>query len=400
MAKSKAPATTPADGENKPIRHLYLIDGSGYLFRAYHALPPMNRPDGTPINAVFGFCRMLVADLLDNPEIDHIAMILDAGSVTFRNKTLRPSTRQNRPPAAGRPDAAVRADPRGRRAPSTCTVHRELEGFEADDLIATYATPGGWSARRHGCTIVSSDKDLMQLVATRHRADGHDQEDQGDGPDAVFEKFGVGPGARWSTCRRSRATRPTTCRARTGHRHQDRGATHQRVRQSRNTAGAHQARSSSPSGARSLENNAELIRISKQLVSLRDDVPAPADPDSFDKRKPDPNVLLPWLEQQGFRTLLQRFTGELGEATAPVAPPSGPAPMKKADPEGQIPIRAGAGAAEAAAGGPRRPEGRAEPQIRPLVCAPAGIDVRALRRHHADVLCARCGPARRTAWTR
>jgi DNA polymerase-1 len=87
-----------------------------------------------------------------------------------------------------------------------------------------------------------------------------------------------------------------------------------------------------PKRRESLENNAELIRISKQLVSLRDDVPAPADPDSFDKRKPDPNVLLPWLEQQGFRTLLQRFTGELGEATAPVAPPSGPAPMKKADP--------------------------------------------------------------------
>src|SRR4051812_7497337 len=95
MAKSQASAktapakTAPAKskpGGDTPIRNLYLIDGSGYLFRAYHALPPMNRPDGTPINAVFGFCRMLVADLLDNPEIDHIAMILDAGSVTFRNK--------------------------------------------------------------------------------------------------------------------------------------------------------------------------------------------------------------------------------------------------------------------------------------------------------------------------
>ena len=70
-----------------------------------------------------------------------------------------------------------------------------------------------------------------------------------------------------------------------------------------------------PKRREALQNNAELTRISKQLVTLRDDVPTPAEPDSFDKRRPDPNVLLPWLEQQGFKTLLQRFTSELGEAT-------------------------------------------------------------------------------------
>src|ERR1700716_3827899 len=89
MAKSKAPAAAAAkngNGDDKPIRNLYLVDGAGYLSRPYHALPPMTRPDGTPINAVYGFCRMLVADLLDNPEVDHIAMILDAGSKTFRNE--------------------------------------------------------------------------------------------------------------------------------------------------------------------------------------------------------------------------------------------------------------------------------------------------------------------------
>src|SRR5262249_36549704 len=67
-------------------------------------------------------------------------------------------------------------------------------------------------------------------------------------------------------------------------------------------------------------------RISLRLVTLKDDVPAPADPDSFDKRKPDPNVLLPWLEQQGFKSLLSRYSGELGEATAPVAPATAPKP--------------------------------------------------------------------------
>ena len=96
MAKSKAPAAAAAkngNGDDKPIRNLYLVDGSGYLFRAYHALPPMTRPDGTPINAVFGFCRMLVADLLDKPEVDHIAMILDAG----RSPSATRSTTSTRP---------------------------------------------------------------------------------------------------------------------------------------------------------------------------------------------------------------------------------------------------------------------------------------------------------------
>src|SRR6266702_1339360 len=92
-----AAKNVPANGENSPLRNLYLVDGSGYLFRAYHALPPMNRPDGTPINAVYGFCRMLVADLLDKPEVDHIAMILDAGSVTFRNQ-IYDKYKANRPP--------------------------------------------------------------------------------------------------------------------------------------------------------------------------------------------------------------------------------------------------------------------------------------------------------------
>ena len=105
MAKSKestAPtaaksAQNGTDGEDKPIRNLYLVDGSGYLFRAYHALPPMTRPDGTPVNAVYGFCRMLVADLLDKPEVDHVAMILDSSespSATRSTMNTRPTGRR------------------------------------------------------------------------------------------------------------------------------------------------------------------------------------------------------------------------------------------------------------------------------------------------------------------
>jgi len=324
MAKSKAPETTPADGDNKPIRHLYLIDGSGYLFRAYHALPPMNRPDGTPINAVFGFCRMLVADLLDNPEIDHIAMILDAGSVTFRNK-IYDKYKANRPEP---PEDLIPQFPLIREAARAFNVTVcELEGFEADDLIATYARlaleAGGT------CTIVSSDKDLMQLV--RPGVELMDPIKKIKlGPEAVFEKFGVTPdkvvdvqalaGDSTDNVPGAPGIGIKTA-AQLINEYGDLETLLERTREIKQ-----------PKRRESLENNAELIRISKQLVSLRDDVPTPADPDSFDKRRPDPNVLLPWLEQQGFRTLLQRFTSELGEANAPVPPASASAPVKKADP--------------------------------------------------------------------
>jgi len=324
MAKSKAPAKTPADGENKPIRNLYLIDGSGYLFRAYHGLPPMNRPDGTPINAVFGFCRMLVADLLDNPEIDHIAMILDAGSVTFRNK-IYDKYKANRPEP---PEDLIPQFPLIREAARAFNITVcELDGYEADDLIATYARmaleAGGT------CTIVSSDKDLMQLV--RPGVELMDPIKKIKlGPEAVFEKFGVTPDKVVDVQALAGDSTDNVPGAP--------GIGVKTAAQLINEYGTLEAllertkEIKQPKRRESLENNAELIRISKQLVTLRDDVPAPADPDSFDKRRPDPNVLLPWLEQQGFRTLLQRFTTELGEATAPVVPASGSAPAKKAEP--------------------------------------------------------------------
>ncbi len=323
MAKPKAPANTPADGENKPIRNLYLIDGSGYLFRAYHGLPPMNRPDGTPINAVFGFCRMVVADLLDNPEIDHIAMILDAGSVTFRNK-IYDKYKANRPEP---PEDLIPQFPLIREAARAFNITVcELDGYEADDLIATYARmaleAGGT------CTIVSSDKDLMQLV--RPGVELMDPIKKIKlGPEAVFEKFGVTPDKVVDVQALAGDSTDNVPGAP--------GIGVKTAAQLINEYGSLEAllertkEIKQPKRRESLENNAELIRISKQLVTLRDDVPAPADPDSFDKRRPDPNVLLPWLEQQGFRTLLQRFTGELGEATAPVTPTSAPAPAKKAE---------------------------------------------------------------------
>ncbi|MGD9882990.1 MAG: DNA polymerase I [Reyranella sp.] len=328
MAKTKATVAAPAAnrnspgtaaetaGDNKPIRHLYLVDGSGYLFRAYHALPPMTRPDGTPINAVYGFCRMLVADLLDKPEVDHIAMILDASEVTFR-KEIYDKYKANRPPP---PDDLIPQFPLIREAAKAFNVTVcELDGFEADDLIATYARMAVEAGAT--CTIVSSDKDLMQLI--RPGVEMMDPIKKTKiGPQEVMEKFGVAPdkvvdvqalagdstdnvpgvpgiGVKTAAQLITEYGDLETLLARAGE-----------IKQ--------------PKRREALQQNAELARISRKLVLLRDDAPAPADPDTFDKRKPDPNVLLPWLEQQGFKSLLQRYRGELGEASDPVAPAAAP----------------------------------------------------------------------------
>ena len=322
MAKSKAPAKA-ADGDNKPIRHLYLIDGSGYIFRAYHALPPMNRPDGTPINAVFGFCRMLT-QLLDDPEVDHVAVILDAGRTTFRSE-IYPAYKAQRPEP---PEDLIPQFPLIREAATAFGMPSiELPGFEADDLIATYARLAVEAGAT--CTIVSSDKDLMQLVRP-----GVDMMDpmkmRKVGPAEVMEKFGVTP------------DKVVDVQALAGDSTDNvPGAPGIGIKTAAllinefgdlETLLKRTAEIKQPKRRESLEQNADLIRISRKLVLLRDDVPPPADPDSFDKHAPDPNVLLPWLEQQGFKSLLARYKGELGEATSPVAPAATPAPAKTAEP--------------------------------------------------------------------
>ena len=316
MAKSKAPekADEAPQAGGKPLKHLYLVDGSGYLFRAYHALPPMTRPDGTPINAVYGFCRMLVQHL-DDPEVDHIAMILDAGRTTFRNK-IYDKYKANRPEP---PEDLIPQFPLIREAARAFNVTVcELEGYEADDLIATYARlaveAGGT------CTIISSDKDLMQLI--RPGVDMMDPIKQKKlGPEAVFEKFGVTPDKVVDVQALAGDSTDNVPGAP--------GIGVKTAAQLINEYGdletllKRTAEIKQPKRRESLEQNAELIRISKQLVQLDPNVPTPAVPEAFDKKAPDPNVLLPWLEQQGFKSLIQRYTRELGEATAPVAPAAG-----------------------------------------------------------------------------
>jgi len=192
-SKSAAPqASTPA-GVKPPGKgdHVFLVDGSGYIFRAYHALPPLNRKsDGLQVNAVLGFCNMLWKLMRDMPPDNrptHLAIIFDKSENTFRNK-IYPEYKAHRPPA---PDdlipqfALIREAVRAFDLPCL-----EQIGFEADDLIATYVRQA--CERGATATIVSSDKDLMQLVTdcvTMYDT----MKDRRLGIPEVIEKFGVPP---------------------------------------------------------------------------------------------------------------------------------------------------------------------------------------------------------------
>ncbi len=167
--------------------HLYLVDGSGFIFRAFHALPPLTRKsDGLPVGAVSGFCNMLLK-LLDDMQGAHLAVIFDASGKTFRNE-IYPDYKAHRPPA---PEDLVPQFGLVREAVKAFGIPAiEIEGFEADDLIATYAVEAAKAGAR--VTIVSSDKDLMQLVGgTIDMVDT--MKDKSIGPQQVVEKFGVAP---------------------------------------------------------------------------------------------------------------------------------------------------------------------------------------------------------------
>jgi DNA polymerase-1 len=176
----------PAKGD-----HVFLVDGSSYIFRAYHALPPLNRKsDGLQVNAVLGFCNMLWKLLRDMPPDNrptHLAIIFDKSEVTFRNK-LYPAYKAHRPPA---PDDLIPQFPLIREAVRAFDLPcLEQAGFEADDLIATYVRLA--CERGASATIVSSDKDLMQLVTdcvTMYDT----MKDRRIGIAEVIEKFGVPP---------------------------------------------------------------------------------------------------------------------------------------------------------------------------------------------------------------
>ena len=183
-AKTAAPAA--AEKPETQGKKLCLVDGSGYIFRAYHALPPLTRPDGTPVGAVLGFTNMLLK-LMSMHDCDYLAVVFDAGRKTFRNEiyTNYKANRDEPPPELLPQFGLVREATKAFNVPGL-----EVPGFEADDVIAAYArnaVESGWN-----CTIVSSDKDLMQLIRPgvemldpiKYRPIGEAE---------VFQRFGVGP---------------------------------------------------------------------------------------------------------------------------------------------------------------------------------------------------------------
>jgi DNA polymerase I len=192
-APKKPPAAASAPSAAKPLKkgdHLFLVDGSGYIFRAYHALPPINRKsDGLQLNAVFGFCNMLwklLRDMKDDKPT-HLAVVFDLSERTFRTE-MYPDYKAHRPDP---PDDLRPQFPLIRDAVAAFDLPcLEQRGFEADDLIATYVREASEAGATS--TIVSSDKDLMQLVSDRVTM--YDtMKDKKIGRAEVIEKFGVPP---------------------------------------------------------------------------------------------------------------------------------------------------------------------------------------------------------------
>jgi len=302
-----------------PLKHLCLVDGSGFIFRAFHALPPMTRPDGTPVNAVYGFSNMLMRLIADS-KADHLAVIFDAGRASFRNE-IYPEYKAHRPDP---PDELVPQFALVREATRAFGVPAiELPGFEADDLIATYARQAAEQGAK--VTIVSSDKDLMQLVGgavsmldpIKNRAIG---------PDEVREKFGVGPERVVDV--QALAGDPTDnvpgvpgIGVKTAA---------QLIEQfgDLDTLLKRAGEIPQPKRRETLLANAEAARVSRELVRLKSDVKVPEPLENFPVRKPDPQTLLAFLDAQGFRSIRARYAAEFGVAAG--AEPAHPAPAKPA----------------------------------------------------------------------
>lgn len=303
--------------------HLYLVDGSSFIFRAYHVLPKLTNRHGEPAGAVYGYTTMLwkLANELHQAEgPTHLAVILDKSEHTFRNE-LYDQYKAHRPPA---PEDLKPQFPMIRDATRAFSLPciEEL-GWEADDLIASYAKAAlaqGWQV-----TIVSSDKDLMQLL-TEPGIDMLDtMKDKRFGPDEVVEKFGVGPeklgevlalmGDSVDNVPGVPGIGPKTA-AKLILEHGDVEAV------------LAAAPSMKPSKMRdNLIEHAEAARLSRKLVALACDVPLPDPLDSLELNGIPEPPLRAFLEHHGFRSLLAKLSSDAPAGVdAPTAPDSSAAP--------------------------------------------------------------------------
>ena len=288
--------------------HLHLIDGSGFIFRAYHALPPLTRKsDGLPVGAVSGFCNMLfkiIEDQKGSNAPTHLVVVFDAKGKTFRSD-IYPEYKMNRPPA---PEDLVPQFPLTRDATRAFGLACiEQEGFEADDIMATLAI----QARDAGghVTIVSSDKDLMQLVG--NGVEMYDaMKNKRIGSEQVVEKFGVGPN-RVIDVQSLAGDSVDNVPGAPGigiktaalliNEYGDLDSLLERASEIKQ-----------PKRRETLIDNADQIRTSRDLVTLKTDMKMDCDLDDFAVHAPDPEVVLKFLSEMEFRTMSARIANKFG----------------------------------------------------------------------------------------
>lgn len=288
--------------------HLCLIDASGYIFRAYHVMPPLTRAsDGLPVGAVNGFCSMLhrLLNQLDSQthSLTHIAAIFDASGKSFRNEIYK-EYKANRPPA---PEDLVPQFPLVRLAASAFGLKTiEMKGLEADDIIASYAV----SAEKAGAktTIISSDKDLMQLVSKKVLMIDT-MKDKTIGIDEVKEKFGVLPDL------------VTDMQALIGDSSDNvPGAPGIGPKSALKLLEAHDNLENLLKNKNKIENkrwqaiikeNEDIIRTSYKLVCLKKDVKLPFAPSELEIAPPKAEKLIGFLKEMEFKTLTNRIASAM-----------------------------------------------------------------------------------------
>lgn len=301
--------------------HLHLIDGSAFIFRAYHALPPLTRKsDGLPIGAVAGFSNMLQRYIEDNSGPDaptHVAVIFDYSGKSFRNE-MYDLYKANRPPA---PEDLVPQFPLTRTATKAFNIAcKEVEGFEADDIIATLACQARDAGGR--CTIISSDKDLMQLVGGGVEMLDAMKNKRID-RDGVFEKFGVGP------------ERVVDVQALAGDSVDNvPGAPGIGIKTAALLINEYGDLESlldraeeikQPKRRQTLIEKRDQIELSKRLVQLDCEMELDFTLDDLEVQDPEPEVLLGFLTEMEFRTQIKRAADKLGVEAPSIPEPVGAA---------------------------------------------------------------------------
>ena len=309
--------------------HLHLVDGSAFIFRAYHALPPLTRKsDGLPIGAVAGFCNMLHKFIEDNHGSDaptHVAVVFDKGSHTFRNDLydLYKANRDEMPEDL-RPQMPLTRD--ATRAFNLACL--EMEGYEADDIIATLARQAREAGGR--CTIISSDKDMMQLVGGGVEMLDAMKNIRID-REGVEAKFGVGP------------ERVIDVQALAGDSVDNvPGAPGIGVKTAAllineygdlETLLARAGEIKQPKRRETLLTHVDQIVLSKQLVTLDENTPVEVTLEDLELHDPDPDTLMAFLAEMEFRTLTKRIATQMGVEAPEIEIVAGPAEEGAGAPE-------------------------------------------------------------------